>query len=169
MVEAVKAITIRDPHATAIVYGTKRLVDCAWSPPAYLIGQTIAIHVSEYIGHRERQALESVIRKVGERGVRWHEAPENGWITFENLVRMRTMHDPTPSSIIGVATLKALIGGPTEAIKMGQAVWFTGPMAHVLEDVRPIWPPVKARGHVHYWEVPAHLVDTILSRIKDPA
>ena len=32
-----RAISIRDPHATAIVFGTKRLVTCTWLPPAKLI------------------------------------------------------------------------------------------------------------------------------------
>lgn len=46
-----KALTLHQPWAWAIIHGPKRIENRTWAPPASLIGQRIAIHAGKTFDH----------------------------------------------------------------------------------------------------------------------
>lgn len=47
MPETMRALSIQQPWANAIVYGTKRVENRTWDAPRWVIGQIVAIHTSK--------------------------------------------------------------------------------------------------------------------------
>lgn len=160
-----KALTIREPWATCLVYGPKRIENRSWVPPRTMMGQRIAIHTGVQFTEKERDALHVVGNRI------FAHSLKHGVDMSQALNRLATMADLAPrknqtvegfGAIIGVATLVECIGGPARALELGQGDWFTGPLAYLLDDVHPVEPPVPVRGRQRFWTVPqaqAVLVD----------
>ena len=59
-----RALTIRQPWASLIASGAKRLENRSWSPPADMIGQRIAIHAGQgWDGKRAQELVGCDLRR----------------------------------------------------------------------------------------------------------
>lgn len=164
------ALTIHEPWASAIVYGHKRVENRSWIN-RNMIGERFAIHTSMYYTVADSQAAPFVAERLrfhvhhADPSLRyWNEAME-AMVDAARGVRQPKFHR---SAVIGVATVSEWIGGPHRAIEIGQRDWFKGPNAAVLDDVRPVYPPVRISGRQRFWKLPVDLVALINERTKEP-
>lgn len=129
------ALSIRQPWASAIVFGEKRIENRTWRPHQILSGPfAIWIHASgtiEEIHPHEHAGLDEFRRAH----------PELRWPDFCKWVLAPT------SVILGAAVVDRVV----EAPPAGQESWWAGPLAWVLRDVVPLSEPVRASGRLSLW------------------
>jgi hypothetical protein len=127
-----RALTIWQPWASAIVAGPKWLENRTWKPPAWIAGKRIAIHAGKVL---DREASEDLrLGNILSPGMLWP-------------------HDPAAlprGAIIGTARVTGYVTDSTDP-------WFVGPVGWVLADVEPC-EPVPCRGAQGIWVVPAEVL-----------
>lgn len=123
-----KAITLHQPWAWAIIHGPKRVENRKWRPFSSLIGKRILIHAGKTFDHQGY----SWIRK-----------------NFPGL-EIPAPKDFVLGAILGSAKLAAV-----ETAHPGGDRWWFGPFGWRLEDVEA-WPePVPCRGQQGLWDYTA--------------
>ena len=122
-----KALSIQQPWAWAILHAGKRVENRTWWPPRSLIGQTFALHASKAFDC-DGQLPASVTIPWG---IDYHLG-----------------------SVVGVARLcaacdrrAALEWGPS------QRIWAHGPVCLALDDVRVLAQPIPCRGALNFWQL----------------
>lgn len=159
------ALTVREPWATATVFGDRRVDNRGGSIPK-LCGERVAIHVGVQITVKERDAMPVVHARLARAGLHPEAARRMAMLA----VAKRGHGVGTLIGIVlGVATIDEWIGGPTRAHELGQGQWFTGPIAAVFSDVRPVVPPVPCPGARRFWRLPPDIALLVNQRIKEPA
>lgn len=170
-----KALTLKSPWAEHIVYGTKRIENRTWRPPADLHGEVIAIHrgksvaqPSDYDDPRAREQLSRALMP--------HPANTAGHIIGTARVAGVAHRDKKGDReahggiIPGIANTLYFCrsrwnSAPTDSHAANQVYmppvpwddpWWIGPIGWLLDDVRPV-APVPARGMPGLWEVPEGL------------
>ena len=150
-----KAITIREPWATLIAIGAKRIETRSWPAPHWLFGQTIAIHAAKGMDEWEYETCFELpfCDVLAEAGIR----------VDARIARASTFLD-TRGCVIATATLKACRriphpitqehltakGFPAHELDFGD---FTpGRYGWILEDVRAPVIPIPARGAQGLWD-----------------
>jgi hypothetical protein len=128
-----KALTLWQPWAHAIVHLGKRIENRRWPPPKYLKGQAFAIHAGKGFDEDSTEELKRfgmLARHVG-----------------------RDYFDR--GAVVAVARLK---GSETDIEKIDgtQRFWFAGPVGWILTDVRPVR-PVVCRGAQGLWNLPPEI------------
>jgi hypothetical protein len=129
-------LSIRQPWAHAIAWGTKRIENRFWSPTSEQAGAFVAIHAAKTI---ETGDLNSFL------ALREQLAPHE-----------REWHTDAPSCIVrdlplGAIVAVARIAGTTRSSESG---WFCGPVGIVLDSVVPLDKPVPCRGNRGLFELP---------------
>jgi hypothetical protein len=134
-----KALTIKQPWAWAIMDGTKRVENRTWKPPFTIVGQRIAIHSSARIDKAELLAYAAL----------------GAWL------------EPTVSALpTGAIVGTAIVAGYSvmEGNRMVQQSkgaqgynpyndpWFFGPVGWLLRDVRKV-APIPCKGDLGLWDV----------------
>lgn len=156
-----KALSIRQPWAWAILHGGKRLENRDWAGCAYR--GPILIHAAKSVGTRAEfhDAAEGVLEVLGDIGP---------MLEFEKLIvtdgrwKPGTLHR---GGIVGRAEIVDVIldgGHSTSRVypsgraarrlhELGDSPWYTGGFALVLADVEPL-PFVPWNGELGLFDVP---------------
>lgn len=166
-----KALTIRQPWAWAIVHGPKRLENRDWPGCSYR--GPILIHASKNVGVVDEfdNAVDTVLHRLTGSGRAAFEAhidtkPGRGDLRGELLYTPRSSLGL--GGIVGRACIVDVVlpGGSStgrvypsaQAAHMKHALaedpWYTGGFALVLADVEPV-PFVACRGALGLWDVPS--------------
>lgn len=127
-----KALSIKQPWAYAIVHGTKPIENRSW--PTRFRGP-VFIHAGK---QHESDEIEGVLRRIAhETGREWkHLYPHYR----EHAQR---------GGIVGVASL-------IDCVTEHESPWFYGPYGFVLANARPM-PLIPIRGQLGFFEVPDNL------------
>lgn len=136
------AITLGQPTAWAVAEGHRSLLNLKWTPPADLVGQTLAIHVLEQpadlkpILPRLKQ-LQAELRDVYVPGPR-----RLAWGCFVAIASVAAIHERTPATG-----------------RFDVDPWWQGPFGIELRAVTPVLPPLPAvRQGPKIWPVhPMHV------------
>jgi len=62
----VNALSIREPWASAIVHGEKRIENRTWAPPARYIDTQIAIHAAKTYGRADQSRSKTAAARVAQ-------------------------------------------------------------------------------------------------------
>jgi len=156
------AISLWQPHAWAITRG-KNFENRSWSPPARLLGETIAIHAAARFKEREeREVVEQwkglrlrVPPAVGslQRGAVVAVARLCGWAKFDTegmLVEVRACDNRVYSRIADTASLSP---------------YASGPYAWYLERRRGLRYSIRCRGYQRLWCLPPSVEGLVLQQI----
>lgn len=155
-----KALSIRQPWAWAILNADKRLENRDWAGCAYR--GAVLLHASKSVGTRDEfdDAVETILAianpaagaeriaflrtlaamQIGGRG--YHHA-EGHWVPAPELRR---------GGIVGRARIHSVIRGGSD-LSADQRAWWAGGFALVLADVEPL-PFVPCKGALGFFDVP---------------
>lgn len=128
-----KGLTIKQPWASAIIDGPKRVENRTWGRPT-MAGMEIAIHAAasrHFVTARQRESLASL----------WPECPDLAGLTR--------------GSILGTARIRTVCG-PSD-VQTALDPWATGPVCFVLDRVQKLPRPIKCRGGRGLWTIPDDL------------
>jgi hypothetical protein len=161
----VKALTLKQPWAWAVVEGGKWIENRSWEPPEALLGETFAIHAG--LKTPTQELIEAAVECASEAGSRIQVPGE-----FEL------------GCIVGVATLDGYVtdhegddcnwcvlanGDETAAAALVplalESPWFFGPVGFLLKDVRRLREPVPCKGALGFWEVSTDVEQVIRARL----
>lgn len=145
-----KALTIHQPWAWAIVAGHKDVENRAWKPPSWLVGQQLAIHAGLAF---DVEAWEYLASGVSSPLPRHLIDPRSG------LFAVPDETSATRGAIVGVATLEGYkVGGPVSSQWSREPVspWHAGPVGWLLTDAVQLAEPVPCRGNQGLWDLPGH-------------
>lgn len=185
------ALTVKQPWAEAIARHGKTVENRTRRPPAHLLGQRIAIHVSQTWG---RQAEEWRERKPLFWDLdHWTSTAEYQSRTQPHLAPAielcRSVEVPNAGRIIATARLVGWVKpdgdhsvllphewgclpGDVSSFAAMSAVrspWYTGPVGWVLADVRALREPVgHIRGQVYPFELSAEVEAAVLAEEVHP-
>lgn len=131
-----RALTLWQPWSWAIARAGKRVENREWKPPAWIIGERIAIHAGKKYDDEAAVDLYNCGLDV-----------------------------PTKSKIVlGAIECTAIVKGWIAEIKKDhpQSFWFCGPIGWVFGDVIVLPEPIPCRGRQKLWDVPHEIVGAIL-------
>lgn len=130
-----KALSVRQPWAWAILHAGKRIENRDWRGCFYR--GPLLIHASKGCGVAEcRDALSGMLHEGLLAGTLF-----DGWPGLEHVER---------GGIVGVCNL-------VDVVRESEDPWFCGPLGLVLADVRPL-PFVPFKGSLGFFDVPDNLV-----------
>lgn len=135
-----KALTIKEPWASAIVHGTKNIENRTWLRES-MIGEVIAIHASKTSADERSYEICQDIASC------FPEGP----------------HDPdleAPGCIIGTARIVSILSEGEEEGRIDPALWpwFEGPYGYELAEVEALAKPIPCKGALGFWEVDANVL-----------
>jgi hypothetical protein len=119
-----RALSLWQPWAHAIVWGSKRLENRKWAPWRSVVGQVIALHATDHV---EPLSLAQINENFG-----------TSW-RLEDLAR---------KAVVGLARVTGHI--TADDPRAATDPWWMGPIAWTLEDVVRI-DPVPCRGAQGLW------------------
>lgn len=168
----VRALTLKQPWASAVVFGPKRIENRTWRGP---VGERIAIHAgAAWDAAGESLCFDSghaICRDPFDRGP-WRcpncrytgngaqeFCPKCPGRVFVGHTPDGLRRDRTRKAIIGTAIVHAVVPVETTAswITDTQRPWAIGPWCWCLSDVRRI-DPIPMRGRLGLWRVPDEAV-----------
>ncbi|SRR6266568_274766 len=140
-----RALTIRQPWAWAILHGHKTIENRKKPPPASMIGQTFAIHSAQ-------------------------KFDEADYLDCAKQLPGKKIPEALPVSSL-IATAKLLgsftVGDPVEAFALPDD-WASGPFCYVLGDIAPAPVELMASGQLGFWALPEEIEAKILAWMKKP-
>lgn len=145
------ALTVRQPWANAIAYGTKRVENRGWMLPERVVGQLIAIHAGK--GHDMGVAAPP--------GCSWPEAD----LPLGAVVAV--------AEVIGCHHADTCVGGATtdELGTRGHlwcSPWAVRGQFHIeLASVRPLPDPVPCRGMLGLWRLPEDAERAVRAQLEE--
>lgn len=164
------ALTIREPFASLIMLGHKRIETRSWPAPAAAIGQSIAIHAAKGLTLDELFLCyeEEFYDALTGSGLRLRPMTE---LEMAPNVALAAAFPTTRGCVVATATLEKCSrvpewlsadiqrllderGYPANEMEFGD--FSPGRYGWVLTDVRPLAVPVPARGQqgIWQWEMP---------------
>lgn len=156
MAGEMRALSIKQPWASAIASGPKRVENREWMTPAWIFGKTIALHAS---ASPDWQAPERAWTAAGiapyRRGAR--HAPWLASLTLGTVVAVAVISECHPPYRI------CNPGGP-ESVCSPWAVW--GQCHWVLDGVRPLAEPVPCRGALGLWRLPGDVEEAVRKQME---
>ena len=166
-----KALPLWQPYAQLIALGKKRIVTRGWTPPASLIGQTIAIHATAG-GLSKRDELELLARNECIYDALRHLAPE---IDGDPRVVARDIREQLPrGAVIATARLVRVArisahGADRLALLNPEEHAFgdytPGRFAWILDGAQALAAPVPAKGRQGIFDVPDHRLPGIPAQL----
>lgn len=145
-----KALSIRQPWAWAIIHGGKRVENRDWKGCAYR-GEVL-IHASKWPATSKGKAYESFVDEALS-AVR--TAQDTGWpLPKPACFALRDMLD-SRGGIVGIARIVDVLEheAPSWIVTETERIWWTGGFALVLDDVRPL-PLIPCVGALGLFNVP---------------
>ncbi len=145
-----KALTLYQPWASLVAAGIKTTETRDWAPHTYLIGERIAIHAGRHVVANHRYLNPAVRDAVTDLfGQRWDLVIPKGAIVATAVVAHAYRVNESANHN-GQAHQKDPYGN----YQPGRWIW-------VLEDIKPLEPPIPARGSLGLWEWDQDQEDTI--------
>lgn len=141
-----KAISIRQPWAYAIIHAGKRHENRSWR--TNFRGEVL-LHASKWFRPEE---VRDDVREVEQMAIR-------SGVALDGPITLRVLQAET-GGIVGVARV-------VDCVSESTSPWFFGPYALVLDDVRPL-PFIPCGGALGFWAVPdgiARAVEGILKGV----
>lgn len=168
-----KAVSLWQPYASLIACGAKPFETRDWAPPRELIGQPIAIHAAKKVDTGVVDFVEELVYGQHEPGgheladrlaASWKGAPDELMACFGQAVMP-----------VGCVVAIAKLSGAFKLGENGEVIermisrpmpecfrpkhddfgdYAPGRWAWLLEEVKPLTPPVPARGAQGFWEWP---------------
>lgn len=161
-----RALTLIQPWARAIVSWGKRVENRTWTPPASLLGQRIAIHAGRKwdAGY----ALKTVEDLADD-----HLLDGCG-----GAVTLRSLQSDC-GKVLGVAVLLGWLNhsgrGDEENLANGVShgavamlahdPWWMGPVGWLLGDVHALQEPIPCRGMLGLWDLPREVEASVLAQV----
>lgn len=136
-----KALSIQQPWAWAILYGGKRVENRKW--PTRFRGR-FAIHTGMQYDADHFEALRELLGTL--------DVPPIEALTL--------------GSFIGLATLVDCVRDNNMAVC--DDPWATGPWCFVLRDVEPLAAPIWGTGRLGFFDVPEDILNEIECNLADP-
>jgi len=123
-----KALTIRQPWASLIIYGPKDVENRTWKLPQWMVGQKFAVHASKTIDQEDMEAAFELCRQI-----------EGAW---------------TPDVAFYAAVRGAVLGTTVAmgCVTESDSPFFFGPFGFLLRDRKALDLPIPARGFLGFWE-----------------
>lgn len=155
------ALTIREPYASLLMIGAKKIETRSWPAPAGAIGQTIAIHAAKGLTWEElrlieipefRRAFIGYEDTIFEPGDAWRMAAPT--IAFQR-TRGKVIATATLSAVLkftpfNVSRIIAQNCESVDELRFGD--FSPGRYGWVLTNVRRLATPVPARGQQGLWQ-----------------
>lgn len=147
-----KAITLHAPWAWAICYLGKDIENRTWKPPAELIGQRIAIHAGSKSLWKWR-IWQPVLDlwDVIDQSCTWDKINRYG--SSVDSFRSVKERDRFCSAIVATAVIAEVL--PPQDTDAGWHI--AGQYGWKLTDVQVLPTPVKCKGKLGFWTVPAEV------------
>ncbi len=133
------ALTLTAPWASIVIDGPKSIENRSWAPPAWVVGQRIAIHASKTYSEEDWLRARSILIKAG----------------VDTIAAMETWKNwKARAAIIGTARVTGFIddADATRTIDHRNP-WFFGRFGWLLADRRSLAEPLPCRGHQKLWGV----------------
>lgn len=149
-----RALTLYRPWGWAIVHGPKRIENRSWAPPAWLIGDRIAIHQGKHLEADDLMFCQDLITNQYNRDLKAAEvAQRTGIIGTARVVG-------TVQMVNGV--LRCSNDAAQKVLREDefQQLWFSGEIGWVLDEVHAI-APIACKGAQGLWDVPRELAGEI--------
>jgi hypothetical protein len=136
----VRALTLWQPWAWAILHAGKRIENRTRPFPHKLLGQVVALHAGKTYSH----------------GV-WNWPLPGGPPTKEECVL---------GAVVGTARLVYVFDRiPATDVPEDQHKWWVGPVGWLLDDVHPLAEPVPCRGFQGFWTLPSAVEHAVRARM----
>ncbi|HEV2070419.1 MAG TPA: hypothetical protein VGR26_11540 [Acidimicrobiales bacterium] len=183
---SVKALTLHQPWASLVALLVKRIETRSWSTTyrgrLYIHAGARQVHSGHFLMLARAAVVAGLITREQEQAFRALAVPFGAIVASCELVDVVPIVD-RKGGAVDAPTFVATFGRPAKApalvlVRRGQTpVWtdiegqrpygdFTpGRFAWLLEDVRPVDPPVPCRGRQGLWTVP----DDVLAQIEGAA
>jgi hypothetical protein len=127
MTTTIKALSLRQPWAYAVIYLNKRLENRSWNTK---FRGSFLIHAALGATKDDRDSYEHLL---------WMGGHIPNLMPREKLLAIPKFEDLQRGGIVGYAEVVDTITSVTPALlAAGQQPWFFGPRALVLENVRPL-------------------------------
>jgi hypothetical protein len=139
-----KALSIRQPYAFAIVFGYKPVENRGWGTT---FRGRVLIHASL---KEERDAVEDVVAEIANQTGRAESVIADEYLANRHL-----------GAIVGAATI-------TDCVRDMNSRWFFGPHGFVLADPKPC-KPVACRGKLGFFDVPEEVAEAVRQIAKEAA
>jgi hypothetical protein len=124
-----KALTIKQPWASLIMFGGKDIENRDWAAPAWLLGKRIAIHCSKKIDPFD---IEDAMDLGYSRGLP---------LKCIDIIQGNLLG----GVILGTVRL-------VTCVRSSESPWFVGDYGFVLADPQPFDEPIPARGSLGFWD-----------------
>ena len=150
----INCITLHQPWASLVAVGAKPFETRSWAPHLSMIGKPIAIHAGRAPIPERLMEVEEIAEALALPRARWHTLPFGAVVCTGTLAGAYQVkrHDWVKDTVefLEQATLSG-----SEPISMAKGCRFGdfGPGRwcwHIVE-IRPIEPPVAARGYQGVW------------------
>lgn len=142
-VPSMRALTIHQPWAWAIVAGHKPVENRSWAPPEAAVGEVLVIHAGRRFDVENERLVEQL---AGTECLPPHVEA---------------------SGIIGVAVLDRVVdaqdGNCQDPLLMSP--WFSGRFGWVLRDADQFPKPIECRGKQGLWKVPPEVAEKVWYRM----
>ena len=144
-----KALSVRQPWAWALIFGGKPVENRTWRPPSELLGQRFLIHAAK--------------------GCTWDEySYAKAWMEGNVLGpdKVPELSELPRGGIVGSAVLRAWADNASRSYHGDSAIllrrvldspWYFGPVGFLCEDRRPL-PFIPCKGALGFWEVPTDVL-----------
>lgn len=132
-----KALTIKQPWASLIIFGGKDIENRDWFAPRTLFGQRIAIHASKKIDPLDVE-----------------DAMDLGYSRTLPLPCIDIIQGHLPGGVI-LGTV--ILAG---CVSKSESPWFVGKYGFVLVGPRPV-EPISIRGALGFWNVPEEIAKVL--------
>lgn len=156
------ALSIRQPWASAIVFGQKRIENRTWRPTAQLQSGPFAMWIHAG-GFDDPVPLN-------------HSGISDFWYSGDSMAAMRQGRLPTegvaqrwsslPTRCIIGAAVVSHVAGPLDRLPPDQERWWAGPLAWVLRDVVALSEPVRASGRLSLWRPTPEVQEACVERLS---
>lgn len=142
-----RALTLRQPWAWAVIEGLKPIENRSWCPNRYQIGQPFAVHAG--------LAFDTLGFSVFERCAREARC----WSRYQ-----RDFED-VRGAVLGIATLghKHVAGADDRLVPPAARPWFFGPYGFPLTRIAKLSEPLPCRGALGFWELPSDVERKIIA------
>ena len=125
------ALTLWQPWAHAMCSLGKRIENRPWAPPAWLLGQRLAIHAGATMDRASFERLRVLL-------------PDD--LDLSSLPRKAVV---ATCRLVMVVTV-----GTYDDLPEDQRRWFVGPYGWLVDDLRVLSQPVPCRGFQKLWRMP---------------
>jgi hypothetical protein len=156
--DPMKALTLKQPWAWAVVHGGKWIENRTWRPPAAIIGEPFAIHAG--LKKPDEEDVADAVKCA--RVPRPHELQRGCIVALATITGFVEVDDD--------GEIVAFTGEGREAAALARRAvrspWFSGPIGMYVSDVRPLSNPIPCTGALGFWTVPADLEPRVRAALR---